>query len=480
MKRTSGPAASRAWLAPAVVLLWAATWLLWHGLGAPDFWSDEAYSLYHFRAGGLGEALVSMQRNETMPPLYFLLLRAWTTLGRQEFYARALGALGAVISVAAALRLGRMAGGPASGLLAAGCLALSYEGLFIARQIRPYGLALALVTLQLRAALQVWRRGRKRDWAGWALTSMLGIHTLYQVGLTVIATGLALTVLAWRRRAWRQPLAAGAAIAAGCLPLVPFLAAQLSWAGPTMQFIPPLSVRYVVEALDTLTLGVELRGWPRPLMLTLLPVEVVLLLVGSYAAVKRGPLARLLALAFWLPLAVGLALSVQRPFFYARYMFMLIPPLAGLLSLAPQALPAGVARRGAQAALGLVLAGSALAGFQYGGVAWSAVAARVAEVAQPGDGLLFSPLYDRVPFELRYAGPPLRLAGIEDYADYVPRPGTVLFQATAADAQEAFGDAPGFWLIWSGRYPVTTLPGWVARREEAVGGAHLLYFGRAP
>lgn len=133
------------WAGVAIIVLLVALWARTRELNGPDFWSDEAYSLYHLRSGTTSGLIASIARNEESPPLYFILLAAWGALGRGEFFARAPSALIGVLAVAASLQIGRHVGGREVGWLAGALMAVSYLAVILSRQIRPYALGLLWV-----------------------------------------------------------------------------------------------------------------------------------------------------------------------------------------------------------------------------------------------------------------------------------------------------------------------------------------------
>jgi uncharacterized membrane protein len=450
-------------LAAAVVL--AATWLLFRDLHRPDFWSDEAYTLLHIRAASLGEMVRSLARNETMPPLYFALLRAWSAVGApDEFYLRAFGGLCGVAATAVMAQLGRRVGGEAAGPLAGALFVAAYQTQFVVRQSRPYGLGLLCVAVLMSLSLALLRNPARRKWLLWAMVSVAGIATSYLITLCVIVSGLGL-LRDWRSRAAWLAVLGVMGCAAG---LAPLLLAQLQWSPDTYAFIPPLSVRGVVEMLDTFTLGAELRGWPRPAVLVALPAVVLLTCVGVYLLAKRSGSSQLVLAFFLAPALLVIAASFWKNVFYARYLFIVAPALYVLLAVTL----ASILRRARWPLAGVSVALAGLLALNQpnvfsNGLSWSQVAERVAQSVEPGDTVAFSPLYNRLPFELKYAGPPVRVVGLRDYADYVAPPGAYWYALTAAELASAAPDARDVWVVRALNWPFADLRGWreVAREE---------------
>jgi len=174
------------------------------------------------------------------------------------------------------------------------------------------------------------------------------------------------------------------------------------------------------------------------------------------------------------PIAVSFLASLRQPIFYSRYLFMAMPPLCVVLAHSIT-LVTPRWRRIVSAVIGIGLLGLSALPYSFDEhVPWSAVAARVAAQAREGEGIIFSPLYDRLPFESKYHGSSLRAVGVLDYADYVPRAGQVPFAVTAADVNEYFGGDASFWIVEDAGWPVGGLPGWRVSEQYAYSGATLL------
>ena len=89
-------------LALAVLLLWVATWLRFHHLGAQSFWNDEGNSAR--LSERTLQLIIEGTASDIHPPLYYLLLRGWRELlGDSEFALRALSAFAGLLVVPLAL-----------------------------------------------------------------------------------------------------------------------------------------------------------------------------------------------------------------------------------------------------------------------------------------------------------------------------------------------------------------------------------------
>ncbi|MGQ0604980.1 MAG: glycosyltransferase family 39 protein [Anaerolineales bacterium] len=451
----------------AGIVLLMATWLLFRDLQRPDYWSDEAYTLLHIRAESVTEMVRSIERNETMPPLYFAVVRAWSRMQsaptyNDEFYMRALGGLCGVATTAVMVQFGRRVAGETTGLLAGALFVTAYQTQFVVRQIRPYGLGLLCVAVLMSLTLALLQSPSRLRWLLWAMVGAAGIATNYLVALVVAISGVGLWLREWRSAAFPfVPTLAVCSIALCAAGLAPLLLAQLQWSPNTYAFIPPLSVRAVVEMLDTFTLGAELRGWPKEAVLVALPAVVLLTCVGLYLLAKRDAQARFVLVFTLAPTFLVVAVSFWENVFYARYLFIVAPALYVLLAVTLSEVLHRI--RWPTVGVSVVLVGL-LALNQpnvfVSGLTWSAVAERVAQVVQPGDTVAFTPLYNRLPFELKYAGPDVRFVGLRDYADYVAPPGGYWYALTASELAATASDTREVWVVQALNWPFAGLDGW--------------------
>jgi 4-amino-4-deoxy-L-arabinose transferase-like glycosyltransferase len=139
--------------AAAVILVLAAVALRLVGLGVRDLFRDEAASwlLSRYPVGDL----VRHTASEAYPPLYPLLLKAWTwLLGDSEVAMRLLSVLVGLVMLLAAWRWAVEALGSGASLVALGLVALSPMAVADARNVRMYALEAMFATL---AWWFIWR-----------------------------------------------------------------------------------------------------------------------------------------------------------------------------------------------------------------------------------------------------------------------------------------------------------------------------------
>lgn len=206
----------------------------WTRLGRESLWFDEGWTwwLVTQPAG----QMFRLMRADTVAPLYFYLLHAWTRLFGDGSYAlRGMSAMFATLAVVPWLALARRTFVTKSALLAAAALvATSFMQEQYSREARPYAL-MGLVTLG--ALCCVPTLANKRSWpamGGFALGVVAGMYTHNTMAL--YAASLALAWLVWPgERPLKLRLPDLAIVVAICvvayLPWVPTLREQARWVG---------------------------------------------------------------------------------------------------------------------------------------------------------------------------------------------------------------------------------------------------------
>lgn len=207
---------------------------------ATPLWLDEALSVSIARLD-LADLPAALRR-DGHPPLYYLVLHAWSgAFGDGDLAVRSLSGVFAVATLPLAWLSGRRVAGRASAAAAVVLVAISPFAVRYATEARMYAMVMALVFaghLLVRGALD---RGPSPDGS----TASVSPHRL--VGLAAVAGALYLThywsfflaaatvgglAVVWRRdpRAWRRAAAlrTGSAIAAGGLAFLPWLPSFLA------------------------------------------------------------------------------------------------------------------------------------------------------------------------------------------------------------------------------------------------------------
>jgi mannosyltransferase len=247
----------RAWLnarayrlLPLVALLLAAL-LRFHALAAQSLWHDEGNTLRLIQRE-LPELLSAASR-DIHPPLYYLLLKAWSGLtGESEFALRAFSALSGVLSVACAYALGAVLFAPGVGMVAAFLTALNTFSIYYSQEARMYALLALLAALAMLCFVKWLDTRRPSLLIGMALCNAAGLYTHYAYPLNLAAQGalFALWFAARReRRALGAYLAANALTVALFLPQLPIALGQLSsWSQASRETLATVNQLGVIGA----------------------------------------------------------------------------------------------------------------------------------------------------------------------------------------------------------------------------------------
>ncbi len=364
--------AGRFWLILAALLILAAG-VRFYRLGADEYWLDELHSLANsagmraeFEAFPYGELFTNRpratdlddgsslaavwrgMRDDTHPPLYFLLLNGWRKVfGDSEAATRSLSAIFSVLSIVPIALLFRRIGRPAAGLWAALVLTLSFSHIYMAQQNRQYSLALFLISLSYWAfahASAPTSAGRTRRnalaWASYSLSVYLCLLTHYFTALALLGHAIhaAARLRGWNLRCW---LAASVLASAGMV---------VTWGGVFIhqtQMIgrqawlndgPPEHIeRSLYRLADA---PVRLLIQQEPFRISPLRSLVGVLIVSTCAGLllhRRPPGTLLMGVWFAVPCIGLLALDLmfeKQAMNHVRYPVVAVGGLAGLLGLA--------------------------------------------------------------------------------------------------------------------------------------------------
>ena len=324
------PSAARYHLALGGVILLALGLRLTR-LNFQPLWWDEGWSVY-FAAADVS-TLLELTAVDIHPPLYYLLLRAWSeVVGWGAPSARLLSVLIGTAAVPLLYLAGRRLFGRRAGLLAAALLAISPLHVYYSQEVRMYGLVTLLGLLALLFALR-WQaagdgRGRWASWLGYVVAAAAALHTQYYAAF--LLAGLNLAVLAgWLRPSESEgrPPALRSWLGAQLAVVLLFLP-WLAYAGRALMTYVQFKVSveqdptlgpvvYLARHLSAFFAGHAEGGLAPAWWLGLLPPALLLLALAA----RRGAGARRAGGALTWPLAVlaaalvgGFAVNLALPF----------------------------------------------------------------------------------------------------------------------------------------------------------------------
>lgn len=219
MRTVSGAAARWPALAFAAIAACACVFAF-VGLDASDYWIDELYTVHVM---GHGQGLAELWRRaltDTHPPLYYLLLYAWSQLaGNGEAALRLPSAVAAVLALGV-FGLGlRRVFSPAALAFALAAGAVSVFWFEQSQNARSYALCLLLSAGLLVTAVALRRRaqaGNAFPFAHWAALSLLGLCASLTHSYLLLCVGMLLLFLV----ATLRELRLRAALAASALAIL--------------------------------------------------------------------------------------------------------------------------------------------------------------------------------------------------------------------------------------------------------------------
>ena len=172
--------------------------------------------------GGVGGIVRAVRLSDTNPPLYYLLLGAWTRVtGSSDAALRLLSLVWAVLTLPVLWLLATELGDRSIGWVAVVLYAWSPASMFYSLEGRMYSLMWLLATLLVWLTLRVARGGYRPAWSlAWVGTAVAGLYTHYFFLFVWLACGAWLLV----RTRGRGRLAGAALLASAAAAAAPWYA----------------------------------------------------------------------------------------------------------------------------------------------------------------------------------------------------------------------------------------------------------------
>jgi mannosyltransferase len=169
-----------AWWPLAALLVLAAA-LRFSTLGLQSFWYDEAFTPVHVLHASLGATLHSVVHTENTPPLWYVLIWAWSRVfGTGAVALRLPSAVFGVATVAVAWGIGReLTGRRATAIAAAAFVAVNPLFVWYSQEARAYGLFVMLSALAMWCFLRAERKPTPGRLAAFAVTASLALLSHY-------------------------------------------------------------------------------------------------------------------------------------------------------------------------------------------------------------------------------------------------------------------------------------------------------------
>ena len=166
------------WLAMTGITL-AAALLRLSRLGEESLWFDEASTWAVLQAPG-GDFITAVVRHEVSPPLYFALMKGWTSIaGDSEVVLRLPSALVGTLTVLILGWLARRIAGPGPALVGSFLLALSPFHIWYSQEARSYAVYTFLILLATTALAVAWETNQRQAWRVYSLSLLAACYTHY-------------------------------------------------------------------------------------------------------------------------------------------------------------------------------------------------------------------------------------------------------------------------------------------------------------
>ena len=398
-----------------------------------SLWLDEAFSVWHSRQSTLA---IWNDLSDGHPPLYYLALHYWLTMGDSEWWVRLPSALLGAATIPLTYLVGVALKGARVGLIAAWLLALSPWHVWYSQEARMYAAVSFFGALSLLCGIR-WLKGARPHLAvAYAVSTLIGLYVDYSMLLLWLPMVIVLIWLLRRHLTVTRTLLWSAiqfAILLSYFPLWEPLRQHLSLLGNNEFLVARfghVDAYLVVGAfvlpgilVGTGMLWLLLRRpgatWSRTsiaVFLALLFASIIAMLIPSGLTVKR-------MLVIYLPcICIAGAWAVQQsdiPVLRPRPVLVSCVFAVLLMFLVLQKEP------------------------------WREVSANLQARAVAGDSLLFEPSYMEIPFDYYYRGQ-LPTQGISAFDFH---------QLTQMVAQKR-----RVWLIWSTVEPNDELLRWFDQR----------------
>jgi len=364
-------------------------------LGGKSIWLDEAFSMAISRRS-LIDMLALVVLSDTHPPLYYLLLKLWMSLGDGEAHVRLLSALFSIAAIPVMYNLAaHLYGDRRVGLIAAAILAVSPFQVWYAQEARMYAMLTFLVLLSAYFLFRALQSGDLRDWVGYVIATTLALYT--DNGAIWYMLSISIFYLVSMKRFPARFLdwfLSNAGIFLLYIPWLPLFIKQTLQVTESF-WLPPPSFQTVLGAL------LDFQSFNFPLIEFSL-LYMALIFVWAYIVPGRDWQRRLATLWLFAPLVISLLLSLRQPIFLTRNLIV--------ASLGYYLLVAGTIWRfrsqKATLALLLPLVVMNLVSIGYNArweekEDWRAVARYVARssLKRPGGIAVFLPGYSEIPFD---------------------------------------------------------------------------------
>lgn len=293
-------------------------------LGEKSFWVDELLSIWH--AQNIVDIRTFLSANtgaNAHPPLYFLILKGWLSMGEGEFYLRLLSVIFGILVIPATYCLGREFISQKASLIGAFIVSISPMLLLHDREVRMYPLFTLLSTLSLLFLVKAIKNSRIEYWLPYVVVTSLCTYTHYHSFL-LIASQWFFVFFIYRKIQWREFLISQVAVALLFLPWLPsYFAHMTQYFGiGNMRF--PITGAFFIKPFYlffSFSLGQTVLPWTYWIVLPAAAFFIIAFVLGFNIIRKKKEAWVFFLVTLFIPILISLFFSEVMP----RYMIFLAP-----------------------------------------------------------------------------------------------------------------------------------------------------------
>jgi len=296
-----------------------------------SFWLDEATTATVARNMSLSEYLTNFAPKDFHPPLYYLVVKIWTTLfGYTELALRSLSVIAGVASVYLLFLIGKELFNKNTGSLASLLLATSGLHIYFSQEARMYVLASLFVTLSVYFFVKTQKGTGVGNWLGYSLAVAAMVMTHYLTVFIIPVYWLAGVVSKKPKNWWKKFIASHNILILVGLAWLPTFLLQFG-AGTRVSSTAPLwwnilgktSIKEILLVPAKFLLGRISSDNNYFYAATLLFVGLIMA-IPFINAIKRYRKAKLVLGWFFVPFLLTATLGLFLPVFsYFRLLFLL-------------------------------------------------------------------------------------------------------------------------------------------------------------
>lgn len=426
------------------LILIAAFALRLYRLGVSSLWYDETVSVFLAR-----QELAELTRHtagDIHPPLYYYLLHFWGRFTGWSEFAMAFASLFfGILLIALVYRVAYEWFDDRVAILAAFLVAMSPYNLWYSQEVRMYtlGATLGLASVYffarlLKSSIVENPNSVSRNFLAYAVTSALGVYTLYYFAFLIVFENLAALIwIAQSKTAHRKSkiatwVSSQLAVLVLYLPWL-FIALRQAIDPPvppwrSFTWLPQVSL----ESLSALALG---QSIDLPIAM---PVVILVALVILFALQQNGQpsaVGGLFLLGYtFVPLALIFILSLWKPLYHVRYIFTYSPAFYILVALGFSRIAIHMSRFIVYATLAVLIATSAFSihqfwfNPQYAKDDLRGAVNYIEERWRPGDAVLINAGYTYTALVLYFDQPLAWRGRLTEFASRDSRDGAIVAQ----------------------------------------------------